>query len=91
MRLEERQRETVQTERHAARMSLVAILGSQIPDRAEMISMAIEAHASGRLLFGTQWDQQLKLQRLFQLAHRGQPAALSEKWVACRRDPIFET
>src|SRR5271155_3554214 len=65
-------------------MSLVAAFDLQIPNGAEVVAMTVEAHACSRLLFGTNRHQQFELQRLFQLAHRGQLAGSSEEWVAGR-------
>lgn len=90
MRPEHRQREPIQAERHATRMSLVAIRGHQMPNRTEVVAVTIEAHARSWFLFGTDRNQQLKLQRLFQLAHRSQPAGSAEERIACRRELMFE-
>src|SRR5882757_2467912 len=59
-----------------------------MPNRTEVVTVIVEAHASGRLRFGTQGNQQLKLQRLFQLAQRSQPAGSSEERVISRSDPV---
>ena len=90
MSLEERQHQSIHAERDASGMSLVAVPGPQGPDRTEMIAMAIKTHARGRLLLGTQRYQQFKFQRLFQLAHRGQPARSSEERVTGRSDTMIE-
>ena len=55
-----------------------------------MIAMAIETHAGGRFLLGTQRYQQFKFQRLFQLAHRGQSAGSPEERVTGGSDTMVE-
>ena len=61
MCFEKGQGQPVQAKGYATRVSLVAIFSQQVPNRTEVVTVTIEAHASGRLSFGTQWNKQLKL------------------------------
>ncbi len=62
-----------------------------VPRRAEMITMIVEAHAGGRLRFGTQRDQKFEFQRLLDLADCHHLADTSEKRIAGRFDLERET
>src|ERR1700694_1093894 len=53
-----------------------------VPGRAEMVAVIVEAHAGGRLRFGAQRDQQLEFQRLLLLADRLHLADAAEERIA---------
>jgi hypothetical protein len=61
--MEHRHRQAVHSERHAAGMGRLTVHVLDVPGRAEMVAVIIEAHAGRRLFFGTQRDQQLEFQR----------------------------
>ena len=60
--MEHRDRQAIHSERHAARMGRLTVCVLDIPGRAEMVAVVVEAHTSRRLLFRAQRDQKLKLQ-----------------------------
>src|SRR6202035_1754449 len=60
----------------------LAGLSAQIPRRAEMVAVIIEAHARGRLLGGPDRNKQFELQGLLDLTHRHQLAAAAEERIA---------
>src|ERR1051326_9024457 len=64
---EQRQRQPVEPERDAAGVGHLAGRGADVPGRAEMIAVIIEAHACGRLLGRMHRDQELEFERLLDL------------------------
>ena len=61
MCFEERQDEPVHSKCNASGVCFMTIFSQQVPNRTEVVTVTIEAHASGRLSFGTQWNKHLKL------------------------------
>ena len=79
---EQRQGQAVDAEGDAAGMSDLAGFGAQIPRRAEMVAVIVEAHARGRLLGGAHRNQQFELQRLLTCAIAAIISAASKERIA---------
>src|SRR5215469_15836065 len=71
----ERQRQPIETKRHATCMHRGAILRAQLPCDGKMIQMVVEAHAGGWFFLGSYRDPKFEFQCLLELAHGGQPAS----------------
>src|SRR5580704_16588267 len=85
---EQRQRQTVDSEGDAGGMRDQAGFVAQVPRRAEMVAVIVEAHARGRLFLRVHRNEQLEFQRLLDLAHRHQLAAATEERIAGMIDAI---
>src|SRR3981081_3556981 len=68
--------------RDAAVMSRFTCRIDDVPSRAEMVAMMVEAHASRWLLFRAQRDQKLELERLLHLADRLHLTNAAEERIA---------
>ncbi len=85
---EQSEREPVHAEGDASGMRHLSGLGADAPDLAEMLAMAVEAHAGGRLLGGTDRNEQLELQGLFDLVDCHDLADPAEERIARLIDVI---
>ena len=61
MCFEQGQDQPIHAKCNARGVCFMTIFSQQVPNRTEVVTVTIEAHASGRLSFGTQWNKQLKL------------------------------
>jgi len=68
-------------------MGRLAVRILDVPGRAEMVAVIIEAHACRRLLFRTQRDQKFEFQRLLLLADRLHLADAAKERIARIIDP----
>src|SRR3954447_23179270 len=83
--------QAVHAEGDAAGVGRLAIGVLDIPGRAEMLAVIIEAHAGRRLLFRAQRDQQFELELLLLLAHRLHLTDAAEERIAGIIDAEGET